>query len=219
VTIKPRSAPGRPLLEVAAPGTITNTKRNRDAGSCRATHSTKRKENHIKPINNRTKLFVKLLSHVRHGTERPAAICKELCELAQNLEIQEVLTPRAVVSQQKLGMREKAFKMVAEKPVRVTGPLMMFFVQNFRRELGEIRHDDARRGGDSDVVGGEAWRARSGSLGQRPEFIVRAVQRWLAARGVGPLYTLRAVRGRTATANRSTAGCRRSLRTGNCSDR
>ena len=54
------------------------------------------------PIKNTKELFVSLLSHLRHGTERPAAIYQELGELAQNPEIQEALAARAFVSQQTL---------------------------------------------------------------------------------------------------------------------
>ena len=62
-----------------------------------------------------------MLSHVRHGTERSAAIYKELVELAQNPEIQEALAARAFVSQQDLAKLDEAFKLIGEKPVRVTG--------------------------------------------------------------------------------------------------
>jgi hypothetical protein len=51
------------------------------------------------PIKDPKELFVKLLSHVRHGTERSAAIYKELGEAAQNSEIEEALAARAFVSQ------------------------------------------------------------------------------------------------------------------------
>ena len=41
------------------------------------------------PIKNPKELFVKLLSHVRQGTERSAGIYKELSDAAQNPEIQD----------------------------------------------------------------------------------------------------------------------------------
>lgn len=41
------------------------------------------------PIKDPRELFVKLLSHVRQGTERSATIYKELGEAAQNPEIRE----------------------------------------------------------------------------------------------------------------------------------
>jgi ferritin-like metal-binding protein YciE len=96
-------------------------------------------------IRNPKELFVALLSHVRHGTDRSATIYKELGEAAQNPEIQEALTARAFVSQQNLERLDEAFKLIGEKPVSVTGPLHDVFVEDFRRELGEIQSPEARR--------------------------------------------------------------------------
>jgi ferritin-like metal-binding protein YciE len=97
------------------------------------------------PIKDPKELFVKLLSHVRHGTERSAAIYKELGEAAQNSEIQEALAARAFVSQQSLEKLDEAFKVIGEKPVNVTGPLHDAFVEDFRRELAEIQSPEAKR--------------------------------------------------------------------------
>ena len=97
------------------------------------------------PIKDPKELFVKLLSHVRHGTERSAAIYKELGEAAQNSEIQEALAARAFVSQQNLEKLDEAFKMIGEKPVSVTGPIHDAFVEDFRRELAEIQSPEAKR--------------------------------------------------------------------------
>ena len=97
------------------------------------------------PIKNPKELFVKMLSHVRHGTERSATIYKELGELAQNPEIQEALAARALVSRQDLEKLDEAFKLIGEKPVDVTGPLHDVFVEDFRRELTEIQSPEARR--------------------------------------------------------------------------
>ena len=96
-------------------------------------------------VRNPSELFVALLSHVRHGTERSAAIYKELGDAAQNPEVQEALTARAFVSQQNLERLDEAFKLIGEKPVSVTGPLHDVFVEDFRRELGEIQSPEARR--------------------------------------------------------------------------
>ena len=97
------------------------------------------------PIKDPKQLFVTLLSHVRHGAERSAAIYKELGELAQNPEIQEALAARAFVSQQDLAKLDEAFKLIGEKPVNVTGRLHDVFVEDFRRELAEIQSPEARR--------------------------------------------------------------------------
>ena len=97
------------------------------------------------PIKNPKELFVKLLSHVRYGTERSATIYTELGEAAQNPEIQEALEARAFVSQQNLEKLDHVFKMIDEKPVNVTGPVHDVFVEDFRKELAEIQSPEAKR--------------------------------------------------------------------------
>jgi len=97
------------------------------------------------PIKNPKELFITMLSQVRHGTERSAAIYKELGELAQNPEIQEALTARAFVSQQTLAKLDEAFNMIGEKPVNVAGRLHDVFVEDFRREVAEIQSPEAKR--------------------------------------------------------------------------
>ena len=97
------------------------------------------------PIKNPKELFLKVLSHVRQGTERSAAIYKELGDTAQNPEIQEALAARAFVSQQDLEKLDEAFKMIGEKPVELAGRLHDVFVEDFRRELAEIQSPEAKR--------------------------------------------------------------------------
>jgi ferritin-like metal-binding protein YciE len=97
------------------------------------------------PIKSAKELFVTMLSHVRHGTERSAAIYRELSESAQNPEIQQALAARAFVSQQDLAKLDEAFKLIGEKPVSVTGKLHDLFVEDFRRELAEIQSPEAKR--------------------------------------------------------------------------
>jgi ferritin-like metal-binding protein YciE len=103
------------------------------------------KEKSIMPIKNPKELFVTILSQVRQGTERSAAVYKELGELAQNSEIQEALEARAFVSHQTLEKLDETFRMIGEKPVNVTGRLHDVFVEDFRRELAEIQSPEARR--------------------------------------------------------------------------
>jgi ferritin-like metal-binding protein YciE len=90
-------------------------------------------------------LFVAVLSHVRQGTERSAAIYKELGELAQNPEIQQALAARAFVAQQTLEKLDQVFNMIEEKPVKVAERLHEVFVEDFRREVAEIQSPQARR--------------------------------------------------------------------------
>jgi len=97
------------------------------------------------PTKNPKELFVTLLSHVRHGTERSSEIYKELGDLAQHPEVQQALAARAFVSQQTLEKLDEAFKLIGEKPVNVTGRLHDVFVEDFRKELSEIQSPEARR--------------------------------------------------------------------------
>jgi ferritin-like metal-binding protein YciE len=110
----------------------------------------KRKPNTLKekstmPVKNPKELFVNILSHVRHGTERSVGVYKELGDLAQNPEIQEALGARAFVSQQILAKLDEAFSLIGEKPVSVSGRLHDVFVEDFRKELAEIQSPEAKR--------------------------------------------------------------------------
>lgn len=97
------------------------------------------------PVRNPKELYVLVLSHARHGTERAVTIYKELGELAQNQEVQQALAARAFVSQQNLEKIDEAFKLIGEKPASVTGRLHDVFVEDFRRELAEMQSPEARR--------------------------------------------------------------------------
>jgi len=97
------------------------------------------------PVKNPKELFVLVLSHARYGSERSAAIYKDLSESAQNPEIQQALAARAFVSRQNLEKIDEAFKLIGEKPVGVGGRLLDVFVEDFRKELAEIQSPEARR--------------------------------------------------------------------------
>jgi len=96
-------------------------------------------------VKNPKELFVTMLSQVRHGTELTEAVYRELGELSKNPEIEEALEARACVSQQTLTKLDKAFKMIGEKRVKVTGRLHDVFVEDFRKELAEIQSPEAKR--------------------------------------------------------------------------
>ena len=95
-------------------------------------------------VKNPKELFITILSHVRHGTERSVAVYKELGDLAQNPEIQEALGARAFVSQQTLAKLDEAFSLIGEKPVSVSGRLHDVFVEDFRKELAEIQSQETK---------------------------------------------------------------------------
>ncbi len=90
-------------------------------------------------------VFVLLLSHVREGTERSAKIYKELSEIAQDENIREVLDARGFLSQKILSTLDECFKIIGEKPMKTSGRLQDVFMEDFRKELGEIQHPLAKR--------------------------------------------------------------------------
>jgi len=97
------------------------------------------------PVKNPREIFIVVLSHARHGSERSTAVYKELSEMAQNPEIQQALQARAFVSQQNLERIDEAFKLIGEKPVNTSSRLLDTFVEECRKELAEIQSPEARR--------------------------------------------------------------------------
>lgn len=89
-------------------------------------------------------LFVFLLSDVRQGTERSAKIYHELSEIAQDQNIREVLDARGFLSQKMLSTIDECFKIAGEKPIKTSGRLHDIFIEDFRKELGEIQNPVAK---------------------------------------------------------------------------
>jgi ferritin-like metal-binding protein YciE len=95
-------------------------------------------------IKNPKELFVALLSNVRQGNEHTAKIFQELSQVAQNPDVKEALEARVFVSQRIHEMLDQCFKLIAEKPVQLSGRLQEVFIEDFRRELKEIESPVAR---------------------------------------------------------------------------
>jgi ferritin-like metal-binding protein YciE len=97
------------------------------------------------PVRNPKELFVRVLSHARYGTERSAAIYKDLSDLAQNQDIQQALSARAFVANQNVEKIDEAFKLIGEKPANVSGRFLDAFLEDFRSELADMQSPEARR--------------------------------------------------------------------------
>ena len=97
------------------------------------------------PVNNPADVFVHLLSDVRRKTERSIDFFKETAKLAEEPEIKEALEARAFVAERTLEKIDQAFKLGNLKPVSLSGRLEEVFVEDFRRELAEIKGPVARR--------------------------------------------------------------------------
>jgi ferritin-like metal-binding protein YciE len=96
------------------------------------------------PIKDPKELFVLLLSDLRQGAERTTTLFQEIGQAAQNPDIKEALEARVFVSNKILATLDEAFKLIGQKPVKVSGRLHDVFVEDFRRELAEIQSPEAR---------------------------------------------------------------------------
>jgi ferritin-like metal-binding protein YciE len=96
------------------------------------------------PAKNPKEVFVTLLSDARQNTERSVNIFQELGQAAQNPDVQEALKARAFIAQKNLEAIDQCFNIIGEKPVKLSGRLQDVFVEDFKRELGEIQSPAAR---------------------------------------------------------------------------
>lgn len=97
------------------------------------------------PVQNAKELFVRLLSDLRQSTERSTKVYQELGQLANNPDIKEALEARATISGNDLATLDQCFKLIGEKPVAGNSRLQETFVEDFRKELGEIQNPAAKR--------------------------------------------------------------------------
>ena len=86
-----------------------------------------------------------VLSDVRQNTERATKIYEELGKAAQDEDIKEIVQSRALVSNQILARLDECFRLIGEKPMKLSGRLHDVFLEDFRNELAEIQSPRARR--------------------------------------------------------------------------
>ena len=97
------------------------------------------------PMKDPKDVFVALLSDVRQNTEKATKAYQEISQVAQDPDIKEVLESRALISNQILAKLDECFRLIGEKPVKLSGRLHDVFVEDFRRELSEIQSPVAKR--------------------------------------------------------------------------
>ncbi len=95
-------------------------------------------------VNNPKEMFVRMLSDLRQGTEQGTKVLQELSQIAENPEVKEALEARVFVAEKTLATLDQCFKIINEKPVKLSGRLQEIFVEDFRRELAEIQNPVAR---------------------------------------------------------------------------
>jgi len=86
-----------------------------------------------------------LLSDVRQATEKSATIFQEIGQNVQDVQIKELLDARAFISRKTLDMLDQCFKLIGEQPVKLTGRLQETFIDDFRKEIGEIQGPVAKQ--------------------------------------------------------------------------
>ncbi len=96
------------------------------------------------PLRTPKELFVLLLSDVRQATEKSSAIYNEIGQNVQDPQIKELLDARAFISRKTLEMLDQCFKLINEQPVKFSGRVQETFIDDFRKELGEIQGPVAR---------------------------------------------------------------------------
>jgi ferritin-like metal-binding protein YciE len=96
-------------------------------------------------INNAKELFVFLLSDLRQGAERTIKIFHEIGKLAQDRDIKQALDARALMSHKILATLDEAFQLIGATPVKMSPRIYDALVEDFRRELAEIRAPETRR--------------------------------------------------------------------------
>jgi ferritin-like metal-binding protein YciE len=96
------------------------------------------------PVNTPKEVFVLMLSNVRQGAERTSKFFQELSQTAQDPDIKEVLEARVYVNDKILATLDQCFKLIGEQPVKTTGRLQEVFIEDFKREVGEIQSPVAK---------------------------------------------------------------------------
>jgi ferritin-like metal-binding protein YciE len=97
------------------------------------------------PVSNPLEMFVLLLSDVRRKTERSIDFYKEASKIAEEPEIKEAIDARAFVAEKSLDKIDEAFKLINQKPVTLSGRTEEVFVEDFRREVAEIKTPVVRK--------------------------------------------------------------------------
>ena len=96
------------------------------------------------PAKDPKEVFLSLLSDARHNTERSAKVFQEFSKAAENPDVKEALEARSFVAEKNLETLDKVFEIIDEDPVKTSGRLHDVFVEDFKRELGEIQSPAAR---------------------------------------------------------------------------
>ena len=79
-------------------------------------------------VKNPKELFLMLLSDVRESAERTTKFFQEVIPLVKDPEVKEALEARLFVANKTNETLDQCFKVIGEKPVKLTGRLTEVFV-------------------------------------------------------------------------------------------
>jgi ferritin-like metal-binding protein YciE len=89
-------------------------------------------------------LFVLLLSNVRQDTECTTQMFQDFSKLTQNADVKEALNARVFLSQRVVEKLDECFRLVGEEPIKLSERLQEIFVEDFCKELADIKSPIAR---------------------------------------------------------------------------
>ena len=96
-------------------------------------------------VNNPKEMFVLLLSDVRRKTERSIDFYTEASKLVEDPGVKEAIESRAFVATKSLDKIDEAFRLINQKPVTLSGRTEEVFLEDFRREVAEIKSPVVKR--------------------------------------------------------------------------
>lgn len=95
-------------------------------------------------VKNPKEIFVLLLSNVRQASQRETAFYQEMSQLAQDPDVKEALDARVFLTEKVTSSLDECFRIINEKPLKLTGRLHDVLVEDFRKDVGEIQSPVAR---------------------------------------------------------------------------
>jgi ferritin-like metal-binding protein YciE len=98
----------------------------------------------IMAIQNPKDLFVTLLSDVRHHEDRTTNFLKEASAHVKDQDIKEALESRVFLKDQTLSSLDRCFDLIGEQPKKLSGKFQEVFVDDFKKELSEIKSPIAK---------------------------------------------------------------------------
>jgi ferritin-like metal-binding protein YciE len=103
------------------------------------------REETLMTIESPKELFELLLSDARQGADGATEVLQELSQAVQDTDIREALEARVFISGKIISALDQCLKLVGAQPVELSGHLHDVFVDEFRKQLVEIKSPTATR--------------------------------------------------------------------------